>query len=78
MSCDVTLLGYDYDEAGEPRLLATGIFTASASEWTIVEVKNEYNDIFSNLAFVNISTDAFLFLDDVVISRRRETCLAGF
>lgn len=78
MSCDVTLLGYDYDEAGEPRLLATGIFTAPAGGWAIVEVKSEYKNIFSNLAFVNISTDAFLFLDDIVISRRRETCLTGF
>lgn len=75
MSCNVTLQGYNYDDAGKPILRATGTFSAPATGWGVVEVKSEFRDIFSGLAFVNISTDAFLVLDDVVISRRRATCL---
>lgn len=78
MRPNATLLGYDYDNAGKARLVATGTFAVPDAGWGVVEVKSEFQNIFSGLAFVNISTDAFLFMDDVVISRRRATCLAGF
>lgn len=77
VSCNVTLLGYTYNDVGEAVLIATGTFTAPGTGWGMVEVKREFKDTFSDLAFMNFSTDAFLFLDDVVISRRRETCLTG-
>lgn len=78
VSCDVTMDGYDYGGVdGTARKVVTGMFTAPEGEWGVVEVEKGFEGVFRGLAFLDIRTDAFLVLDDVVISRRRAVCPRG-